>query len=243
MKQKTTHNQRRKYERAMEFGNLSLEFGDAITALTYFRLAKTINRNAAEVYFGIARCLHDLKQFQKSIRYLYITLSKMDDADDEDSKDDVAWVCFFLGQNLLSMREYEEAEENFNQALTIAPDFGDAYIGRAFTYCALGKATQAFMSAEIAIKLKPDVAAAHHAFGLACKELKDYGKAINALKIATEIDSGYSPCYFLMGEIYSEQKRWGLAEEAYTEWLALHPELPEAKEKMIAAIYQLRELQ
>ncbi len=237
MAKRTTHNQRRKFERVMELGTLSLEFGDPQTALDYFQCAKGIDPHSFEARFGIAKSLHYLRLFEESIDYLYTALDFTND------EDDVAQVCFYIGQNLLCMKKYEEAEENLDEALYLAPDLACAYISKAYIYCSKKSYTQAYLSAEIAVRLQPEIAEAHHVFGLACKELEYYEKAITAFKTATTISSEFGAPYFLMGEIYYKQRRWGLAEEAYTEWLALYPELPEAKEKMTMAISKLAELQ
>ncbi|HWR57480.1 MAG TPA: tetratricopeptide repeat-containing serine protease family protein [Thermodesulfovibrionales bacterium] len=97
---------------------------------------------------------------------------------------------------------YIEAVEAYNKALTMKPDYPDAYINLGLTYYKLEKYPEAIDAYKKAARLKPDTPSIYNKIAGAYIVLGQYPLAIEAFKESIRIDPGNSETHFNLGVTY-----------------------------------------
>lgn len=100
-----------------------------------------------------------------------------------------------LGIILLKLRDFEQAEAAFAQAIHIAPANPQFLVNRGIALRNLGQAQQAADCQRAALQLKPDFAEAHHHLGSALLELGRPEEALASFRQATTLKPGLADAW------------------------------------------------
>jgi adenylate cyclase len=124
-----------------------------------------------------------------------------------------AYDHFLRGLALARTSNYEEAREEYQQAIDSDPGFARAYGALSVTYTfgvQYGRSTdpqsdkeRALALAKKAIAIDDNVPQVHFALGFAYFNNRDHGQAVNAVRRAIELDPGYTDAFGLLAWIHS----------------------------------------
>jgi tetratricopeptide (TPR) repeat protein len=115
------------------------------------------------------------------------------------------------GLKLQEVRRYEEAVTSFNSAITLKPDFAEAYCGRGIALKGLGRFEDAVASYDRAVAIRPDFAQAWYNRALALQDLENHEDAIKSYDHAIAASPGYALAHCARGIVLLNT---GRAEEA-----------------------------
>jgi len=98
----------------------------------------------------------------------------------------------------------DKALENLNKAITLDPDFIEAYLTRAEAYMSIGEQEKAFEDFNKAIQLDPNSADIYYTRGKVYSDLKQHEKAFEDFNQAIRLKPNFADVYF---EIQTTQKQ------------------------------------
>ena len=104
----------------------------------------------------------------------------------------------------MRLEQYEEAIEDFTQAITIKPDDAKVYFERGKAKVSLKQYEEAIEDFTQAIIIKPDYAEAYFYRGLAKILLEQYEEAIEGFTQAITIKPDYAEAYWWRGLAHKE---------------------------------------
>ncbi|HUS56117.1 MAG TPA: tetratricopeptide repeat protein [Thermohalobaculum sp.] len=114
-----------------------------------------------------------------------------------------------------SIGEYARAIEDYDRALSIAPDIEAAHFNRANAYFVLGEFEKAIEGFGETVRIDPDSAAAFNNRGEANSLLGENQRAIDDFNQALRIDPGYTDAYRNRGVVYESM---GQYDRAVKDW-------------------------
>ncbi len=137
---------------------------------------------------------------------------------------------FALGVTAHQSAKFQEASENYGQAIKLDPDYAKAYNNRGNAKCHLRDYQGAIEDFSQAIKLKPDSPEAYYNRGNAKFQLKQYGKAIEDYDQAIDRKPDYAEAYNNRGnaKYASTPRDYKGAIEDFSQAIKLKPDFPEA---------------
>ena len=141
---------------------------------------------------------------------------------------DNPFVWYALGYLHFALGNHEIAIEQYKQAITLKPDYAEAYSSMGDTLRQLERYREAIEAYKKAIAIEPDYAWAYRGIGLAYYRLERYREAIEAYKKVVAIEPDFADAYCFMGRVYRELKRYPEAIEAYKNAIAIKPDYPDA---------------
>ena len=120
----------------------------------------------------------------------------------------------------------------YKKALSIKPDYAEAYYNMGVTLKDQGKLEEAIVACKKALFIKPDNAEAYNNMGIALQEQGKLEEAIEAYNKALAIKPDYADAYYNMGVTLQEQRRLEEAIKAYNKVLAIKPDYADAYNNM-----------
>ena len=141
-----------------------------------------------------------------------------------------------MGASAAQIGQLDDAILAFQKALSIKPDYAEAYnnIGNALKD--QDKIKEAIDAYTKALSIKPDYAEAYNNMGIALTEQRRLEEATEAYTKALSIKPDYAEAYNNMGAALTEQRRLEEAIEAYTKALSIKPDNAEAHNNMGIAL-------
>ena len=132
------------------------------------------------------------------------------------------------GASNSALMQFDAAIESYKQALTIKPDFADAYnnMGVALQY--RGDLDAAIDSFKQALKIKPHYADAYINMGNVLSATGDQEAAIDSFKEALKIKPDYAEAHCNMGNALKDNGDQEAAIDSFKEALKIKPEYAEA---------------
>jgi tetratricopeptide (TPR) repeat protein len=118
---------------------------------------------------------------------------------------------FHLGRCLLREEEYADATEEFGKAISISPDFVEAYLGLSLAHNLLGEFDKAIIVLEHAIKLKPQDPNLYYHLGITCEYGVQEGSGVLYFKKALELSQENVYANFELGNYYLRVKKYSKA--------------------------------
>ncbi|MDM8515020.1 tetratricopeptide repeat protein [Desulfobacterales bacterium HSG16] len=230
------------HQRGIEFGQMVLSDlekypADLISGDLGFDLLRTIGDIARRQRFTNLYEASE-KSYQKALKHID-SLDKMDEKSKSMHK---ATTYHELGVISQAQRQYDQAENYYQQALKIQIEFNDRY-SQARIYHQLGRVSQEqrqYDQAENyyqqALKIKIEFndrysqASTYHQLGIVSEEQRQYDQAENyyqqALKIKIEFNDRYSQAgtYHQLGIVSEEQRQYDQAENYYQQALKIQIE-------------------
>ena len=133
--------------------------------------------------------------------------------------------------------------EAYNKALSIKPDYADAYNNMGNAHKDQGKLDEAIEAYNKALTIKPDYAEAYRNLGNVLKEQGNLEEALEAFKKAIAIKPDYPKAYNNMGIALQEQGKREEAIEAYKKALTIKPDYADAYNNMGIALQEQGKLE
>jgi tetratricopeptide (TPR) repeat protein len=148
-------------------------------------------------------------------------------------------LYFKLGVYFFYQGKYSEAISSFRKAISIKPDFAEAYHNIGVSYHEEGQIDNAITEFQKAVEMDGKYAKGHYSLGLAYYEKKEYDKAITELEKVIELEPN-AQIYFDAAIVYVEKFRTHEAAEYsseldqglayYVKCLELNPAFPHAQQ-------------
>ena len=136
-------------------------------------------------------------------------------------------ATYDLGRLLELQKKFEQAGEMYTRATSLAPKFGEAYLGRARIYTQLGDVPSLSRMAQelMALDLEPaEKYAAHLIIAATYRDAELYEWAVEELNRAVVLEPNRLDAYMGLGPIYELQSRWERALDTYNKIAELDPE-------------------
>jgi tetratricopeptide (TPR) repeat protein len=130
-----------------------------------------------------------------------------------------------MGASAAQIGQLDEAVIAFKKAISIKPDYADAYNNLGNALQDQGKLAEAIEAYNKALSIKPDYAEAHNNMGVTLKEHGKLVKAIEAYNKAISLKPDYADAYNNLGTALQDQGKLGEAIEAYNKALSIKPDL------------------
>ena len=132
---------------------------------------------------------------------------------------------FATGFELIQQGNYEEAIEQFDEALSLDPQYAAAYNNRGTAYDDLGLPTRAIQDYDDAIRLNPQYADAYYNRGITYNNVPGQrGRAIQDFDEAIRLDPQHKEAYGNRGSIYTILGQPERAIEDFDEVIRLDPQ-------------------
>lgn len=154
---------------------------------------------------------------------------------------DEAYARFETARELQDEQKHDEALIEFTEAITIHPEFFDAYLRRGETLLALGFPDTAIKDFNEAVRLNNQSAEAYQLQAAAFSKLGNHYRSALSATDALHVDPANAQAYAVRGAAYLAMRNWGRAiadlEEAGRRDAALKSQLATT----VAAAYRDRE--
>ena len=132
-------------------------------------------------------------------------------------------VWNILGGAYRGLGRTSEALKAFNKAISIIPDYADAYYNKATTLKDQGKLEAAEKSYIKTLSIKPNFADAYNNMGIVLKDKGSLERAIEAFKKAISIKPDYAEAYNNMGNALIFQGKLDDALKANQKSISINP--------------------
>lgn len=147
---------------------------------------------------------------------------------------------YFYANVLKELKRFDEALDQYQGALELAPGFAEVHQDRADLLTELGRLDEALQSYERALQIKPDSAAAHNNRGVALQALKRLDEALESHGRALKINPDYAEAFYNRGLTLRELGRFPDALESYDRALQIQPHYAEAHNNRGVALQALK---
>ena len=117
----------------------------------------------------------------------------------------------------------------YDKAITLKPDYAEAYINRSTALQDLRQPAAALQSCDKAIALKPDYAEAYNDRGIVLRELEQFDAAVVSYDKAISIKPDYAEAYLNRGTALQELMQLQQAQASFQKALELKPDFCSAK--------------
>jgi len=135
------------------------------------------------------------------------------------------WAHNSLGVGFLNIRQYDKACASFNRAISMEPNFIEAYFNLAKALNSLEKYEEAISNYSMCISLNSNYADAYNNRGTVyLKNLKEPEKALSDFKIYLKIIPNAWNGFYNIAQCYSELEEYEEAIKNYNRALELNPD-------------------
>lgn len=185
-------------------------------AIKAFEEAVTLDGKNAQAYQAMGLTYQKMRNYDKASEAYKMATSV---------KPDYTAAYFALGQlQLISLKQYTDAQVNFKKVLEMEPGFSDgkarqflagAYLRQGLTYIKQKNYKGAVDQYTAASQVDPSSAKTFYNLGLAHKGARNYAEAISAITTATDLDTSYDKAYKVLGDLYKLTRKNSQAARAY----------------------------
>lgn len=167
----------------------------------------------ADYYHTRGSCHFNLRNFDSAIadytRAIELSGSKID-----------AELYYYRGDAYLMQLEHAKAIKDLSMAISLIPDYAEAYNLRGDTWMSLGIQDSAFIDYNQALKFNSKLAGPYNGLANYYSNLPDYGKAIDYYSKAIEVKATAN-YYYNRGLILYFEKEFDKAIEDFTSALTM----------------------
>ena len=178
--------------------------------------------------------LYNQKQFRKVLNEAQILTKRY-------TKSLTIWNI--IGVSAAQIGQYKDAIRAFQTAISIKPDYADAYNNMGNALKDLGSLEEAIRAFNKAISIKPDYADALYNMGNALKDLGRLEEAIRAFSKAISIKPDYADAYNNMGNALKDLGRLEEAIQAFDKAISIKPDYADAYNNMGVILKDLGRLE
>jgi len=133
-----------------------------------------------------------------------------------------------LGSAFLDQGRYQEAANQFNEALRINPNYTEAHYNLGSAFLDQGRYQEATNQFNEALRINPNFAEAHNNLGNVFLNQGKYQGATNQYSEALRINPNYPEAHNNLGNVLLDQGRYQEATNQYNEALRINPKFVEA---------------
>ena len=123
----------------------------------------------------------------------------------------------------------EEAIDAYKRAVTLKPDFAEAYYNLGLNLLCRRQDEEAKEALTRVVKLKPDLAEGHCSLGEALSAFEQLEQSIKSLKRAIDLKPDYMQAHYLLGWRYSALGQHEEAAESFKRAIRINPNWCEAR--------------
>ena len=146
-------------------------------------------------------------------------------------------LCNIQGASKAGLRQYDDAIDSYNKALTIEPDYADTHYNMGVVLQEQGKLEEAIEAYNKAMSIKPDYAKANYNIGVVLQDQGKLAEAIKAYNKAVAIKPDYADAHYNMGLVLQEQGKPEEAIGAYKKTMSIKPDYAKAHNNLGLALY------
>lgn len=132
--------------------------------------------------------------------------------------------CFFKGISYIENKQYPQAIKEFQNAITINPNYFKAYNCIGYVYHLLHNSDEAISYYKKAVQINPDYIVAHNNLGGEYFSLRQYEQAITYVEKSVRINPSDAQSYYNLGMAYfylkdpqKSDENFKKAKELYTQ--------------------------
>ncbi|MFP3042602.1 tetratricopeptide repeat protein [Treponema primitia] len=129
------------------------------------------------------------------------------------------------GYNHAAKKEYDNAIENFTQALRLDPNFFPAYVQRGQSYSRSGDYEKALADFNTALRLTPDSFEAYYFRGMAYYRKNDYDRAIADFTQSIRLNPNNAGTYYTRSVMYNLKGEMEKGIEDLTQAIRIKPDI------------------
>ncbi len=134
---------------------------------------------------------------------------------------------------------YQDALDRYDAAIEVAPDYVEAYAGRARVYIAMGEPDKAIGDLQTALDLAARNADLYSALAMAQMLKEDYGQAIATVQLALNIDPQDAQAHDAAGLAYYYLGQLGAASQHFLDSIKADPTQHQAYTNLGNTFYQM----
>jgi len=190
-------------------------------AIAAFKRSLKEEPNYAEVEAGLSEAY--LKKYNLTDDNKWVTLAKEHCDRAIKLNDQLAPVLVIRGLIYIETGRYQEAVDEFNKAIFIAPRYGDAYMNLARGYEALNDLMQAEDTYLRAIQIRPEYWGGYSHLGVFYYRHGRYADAADQFSKVIELTPNNTRGYSNMGAAYFALERWEEAAAVFERSLVIEP--------------------
>ncbi len=209
-----------------------LEHGNAELAEEHLAKAVEIAPWNFRAHYDYARLLNSQQRHAEAVLQLEAAVEA--EPDSPDAHFVLRQTLAKLGRRAEARRELQESVQCWETRPRTAVDLGDIPTSRAMPFAVLGEISlregrpdQAVHELEAALKIKPDMAGAHHLMGIALGRLGRWADAEQSFLLALENQPTNASIRGYLAFAQARQEKTSLAENAYAGILANSPDWPQ----------------
>ena len=204
----------------VSIGKRKLKQEDYKAAITEFDRALASNPDDLEALAGRGEAYYLLKDFDAAISDFDAVLAR--DANN-------AIFLFYRGTSHSELGEqYDKAIADYTRAISLNPEFANAYSNRGASYGELEEHDRAIANYTRAISLNPEYADAYNNRGTTYNKLEEHDRAIADLTRAISLNPEYVDAYNNRGVSYKKLEQYDRAIADFTQAISLNPEFATA---------------
>ena len=140
-----------------------------------------------------------------------------------------------------SLGQLDVAVTNYEEAISIKPDYAKAHFNLGGSLHELGQLKAAVKSYEKTLEIEPGYAEAHNNLGNVFKELEQNDAAVKSYKKALEFKPDYVEAQYSLGIMFQDMGQFDEAVKSYKAAIKLKPDFVEAINNLGIAFYKLRQ--
>ncbi|MDB9870387.1 tetratricopeptide repeat protein [Alphaproteobacteria bacterium] len=159
-------------------------------------------------------------------RQFSVVVEQAQDITDQYPEAIIAWNI--LGASAAERGMLDEAIEAYNKAISLKPDYADAYYNMGNVLKDQGKLDEAIEAYNKSISLKPDFVVSYYNMGNILKNQGKLDEAIKAYNKSISLNPDYTDAYSNMGNALKDQGKLDEAIEAYNKAISLKPDYADA---------------
>ena len=200
---------------------LKRRYADAIKT---FEEAVTLDGKNAQAYQAMGLTYQKMRDYEKAAQAYQMATSV---------NPDYTAAYFALGQlQLVSLKNYADAQASFKKVLAMEPGFKDgkareflagAHLRQGLTFIRQKNYKGAVAEYTAASQIDPSSAKTFYNLGLAHKGARNYAKAIGAVSTATDLDPGYDRAHKALGDLYKATRKNSKAAASYERAIKANP--------------------
>jgi tetratricopeptide (TPR) repeat protein len=141
------------------------------------------------------------------------------------------------------LQRYEDALDNYKQAIEIKPEYAQAWNGKAKALYELDSHPEALSAYDKAIELEPNYLDSWRGRGFALNKLKRYQEAIYSFDKALKLQPESPEIFNARGKALSNLKRYDEAIQSYDKAVELKPDYDQAWYNKASVLYNLKRYQ